>query len=208
MSARPVIPHGTTGFSPIITIYNSIVIAQSPTTVLRACLDTTTWPIWNTYMPTGRIFYTPPTLPPSSQPVSLELKALFTRPNHLSPGCKLTVTHSDGTPPSNIQIDEIYDISTQNPEGKSTKGYRVVARVVDVTPWLYKVLRIQDFVETEDQGMMYQSWTELGGAGAWLAKIMGMEKRIGKLFDVTFLSLKEYVESGRGQGGGNEEVGE
>ena len=90
------------------------------------------------------------------------------------------------------------------------KGYRIVGRVVDVTPWFLKVLRIQDFTEAEGgKGTRYDSWTEIGGGGAWLAKFLGVEKKIGSLFDETFVSMKAYVESRKGKAevGGEGEIG-
>jgi hypothetical protein len=117
------------------------------------------------------------------------------------------MTHSDGTPPSNIEIDEISKISTLGEDAKAVNGYRVVGRVVDVMPWFLKVLRIQDFIEVEGgSGTKYSSWTELGGAGAWLAKLLGNDKKVERLFDESFVCLKEYVESGKGKTGGEGEA--
>lgn len=207
MIYRPLLPRKPADFNPVIKIHNYITLDTPPIEVIRTYLDATTWPAWNTYTPTAKIYYTPLVSPPYPHSTPPELTALFARSNYFSPGCKFTMTHSDGTPPSNFEIDEIYKISTQESEGQTVNGFRVVARIVDVNTWFFNVVRIQDFTEIDGgTGTRYDSWTEIGGAGAWLAKFIETGKKIERLFDETFLSFKEFVESGKGNVEGDAEV--
>lgn len=207
MTPRSHPPRKPTEFSPIVSIYNHVTVAAPPIAVLQACIDTTTWPIWNTYMPTATVYYKPLTPPASSLPATPELAALFARPNHLSPGCKFTTTHSDGSPPSNIEVDDIFQLPTRDLEGNVVNGYRAVGWVIDVMPWLMKVFRVQEFTELEGgKGTKYESWTDIGGASAWLVKLVGIDKKIERLFDESFVSMKDYIETGKGKEGGKREI--
>lgn len=195
MTSHPKISRKLVGFRPVTSIYNQITIAQPALTVLSINLDASSWPKWNTYNPTATIYFTPASPPPELESSPPELKALYTRPNYLAPGCNFTLTHSDNSPNSNFEIREISAISPEDPDAKGAKGYRVITRMVDNQPWFLRVVRILHVTEIDGgQGAKIESWCELAGGNAYLGKLFGMEKKIEKLIDESYVSLKSYAE--------------
>lgn len=192
MAPAPLLARTASDFKPTSVLYNHITISATPLAVFTVLLNTATWPSWNTFNPTATIYDRPEV--DSSHP----LATLFSSPDFLAPGVKFSESHSEASRKleKNINQNENLEIIAAEPietkDGK--KGYRVVWRLLDWNGLLMKSRRIHEFVENENGETEYGSWTEFGGLFGWPLKWTGGDKKIGILFDETFLSLKEYAE--------------
>lgn len=160
----PVFPDSST---LSFTVHGRIHIAAPPTTVLRALLDTASWPRWNTFIPAAEIHSrgTPVTSLAGSADL-LGIGAKFTMCVNMSGKSEAERGPVEKLRKSNEFLSLVEELVPEREEGR--KGWRMAWNADG--HFMLRGDRVQEIVETEG-GCEYVTWESFGGLMAPVVRL-------------------------------------
>jgi hypothetical protein len=175
------------------TVHARIPIAAPPITVLRAILDTGSWPRWNNFIPAVAIYYggTPVSALPESTDI-LGVGAVFTMFVNMSGKSEEERGPVEKLRKSNEYLSIVEELVSQREQGR--KGWRIAWNADG--HFMLKGERVQEIVETEE-GCEYVTWESFGGMMAPVVRLAVGGQLIDRFADQA-RGLKEWCE---GDGG-------
>ncbi|OBT79212.1 hypothetical protein VF21_01731 [Pseudogymnoascus sp. 05NY08] len=175
------------------TVHARIHIAVPPIVVLRALLDTGSWPRWNNFIPAVQIYNggTPVSALPEASEI-LGPGALFTMFVNMSGKSEEERGPVEKLRKSNEYLSIVEELVPQREQGR--KGWRIVWNADG--HFMLKADRVQEIVETE-AGCEYVTWESFGGMMAPVVRLAVGGQLIDRFADQG-RDLKEWCE---GDGG-------
>ncbi|KFY21381.1 hypothetical protein V493_07455 [Pseudogymnoascus sp. VKM F-4281 (FW-2241)] len=177
------------------TTYARIHIAAPPTTVLRALLDTASWPRWNSFIPAAEI-HSPGTPVPALAGLAgaLGIGAKFTMCVNMSGKSEAERGPVEKLRKSNEFLTLVEELVPEREEGR--KGWRVAWSSDGF--FMLKGERVQELVETEE-GCEYVTWQSFGGLMAPMVRLAVGDNLVDRFADQE-RDLKAWCEGeGRGE---------
>lgn len=192
----PNIPHGGI-FSP----YASSTIAAPATAVYTALLDTSTWPSWNTFVPSAEITSHPSSSSPSSTLDTPTTSPILAKGTHMTFTVHLTPTSTTSSKELVFQIDPPPPSSPGlSPKGTVTRICWTLDNRASLTPtWLLRADRVNEIEDLGDGTCVYRTWETFAGPVAWIVK-RAYGGQLQERFEDWVRDLKGFVESNHGKG--------
>lgn len=175
------------------TVHARIHIAAPPIVVLRALLDTGSWPRWNSFIPAAAIHNsgTPVSALPESSEI-LGVGAVFTMFVNMSGKSGEERGPVEKLRKSNECLSLVEELVPQREQGR--KGWRLAWGADG--QFMLKADRVQEIVETEG-GCEYVTWESFGGMMAPVVRLAVGGQLIDRFADQA-RDLKEWCEGDRG----------
>ncbi|ELR01769.1 hypothetical protein VC83_01000 [Pseudogymnoascus destructans] len=176
------------------TVHARIHIAAPPIIVLRALLDTGSWPRWNSFIPAVQIYYggTPVSALPESSDI-LGVGAVFTMFVNMSGKSEEKREPVEKLRKSNEYLSIVEELVPQREQGR--KGWRMAWGADG--HFMLKGDRVQEIVETEG-GCEYVTWESFGGMMAPVVRLAVGGQLIDRFADQA-RDLKEWCEGDGGE---------
>ncbi|KAI0102811.1 hypothetical protein GGR51DRAFT_526278 [Nemania sp. FL0031] len=186
----PPIAVPTHGPGGVFSVACSTTISGPALLCLEKVLDLSSYPTWNTFIPTASLT-TPGSIPPSLSP---EVRALAERPGYISPGAKVrfNAVMVPGGSSRAVDLEVTFLETFESADGK--RGYRVVWKALGTPHFLLHSERVQEFVEdvAEDGSAVtrYACWETFGGLLGYVLPKAQLEDGFGRWME----GLKKVVE--------------